>query len=200
MDKKFVALVPHIKEYLEKHHELYSGKCKGEMWEEICAKSLKLAGFGTDWEPDFNHAVRIDQRTADGFAISNKSGTLSSDGKTLEISGSRLTKHNTLTEKVNYISAKLDDAIFCLASKKEDWKENKKVYYFVVVDSGKLIYNAVQWDEVFGKKGKNTGKVVGYKCACDDFTASISNSMSDQLWTNISSNLFTEIHRIEING
>ena len=70
----FDSLVPFIEDRLKKHHELYSGQCKAEYWEENLCYALKQAGFGSDWAPDFNHGVGVDQTTDSGIRISNKGG------------------------------------------------------------------------------------------------------------------------------
>jgi len=194
----FSNLVPHLNSLLTTHHGLYSGKCKAENWEELCSKALVSAGLGTDWEPDFNHGVGKDQTTDCGIRISNKSGNLNKDCTKMTISGSRLTKHPTLTEKLDFLSNKHEDLIFCLATNDRDWKEGKKVYYFIVIDSNNLNYHEASWEDSVGVKGKNTGEVVGHRCVGNGFTASIKKSMSDQLWTDIDSSLFKEIHELVI--
>lgn len=45
----FEVFVAPVRESLIAHHELYSLRCKAEMWEEICANALIVAGFGSDW-------------------------------------------------------------------------------------------------------------------------------------------------------
>ena len=198
MSTSFDSLVPHIKSLLTKHHELYSGKCKAENWEELCAKALISAGFGSDWKPDFNHAVGKDQTTDNGIRISNKSGNLNKDCSKMSISGSRLTKHPTLSEKLDFLSNKNEDFILCLATNDKHWKSDKKIYYFIVVDSTNLNYHQALWEDTFGARGKNQGKVVGHKCVGTGFTAKITMSMSDQLWTEIDQSLFKEVHELVI--
>lgn len=195
---KFDTLVPHLKTWLTRYHGVLSGRCKAENWEELCSKALVSAGFGSDWEPDFNHGVGKDQTTGCGIRISNKSGKLNKDCSKMTISGSRLTRHPTLTEKLEFLSKKYEDFIFCLATNDEDWKNGRKVYYFIVIDSNDLNYHEVAWEDTVGVKGKDTGKVVGHKCVGNGFTASIKKSMSHQLWTDIDSSLFKEIHELVI--
>jgi len=195
----FSSLVPHIEERLKLHHQLYSGQCKAELWEENCAYALRKAGFGSDWEPDYNHVVGVDQNTDCGIGISNKGGSLNANGMTMKISGSRLTKHKTISEKLEFLKNKPEDFIFCLATVKRDWERDKiKRYYFIVVDAKKLDYHNQDWYPTF-KKNSNTTKT-GYKCHAPLYDAKISKSMSDQIWTDISSNLFEEIHEIVIDN
>lgn len=195
---KFDTIVPHLTSLLTKHHELYSGKCKAESWEELCAKALVSAGLGSDWEPDFNHGVGKDQTTDEGIRISNKSGNLNKDCSTMTISGSRLTKHPTLTEKLEFLSNKNEDFIFCLATNDKDWKSGKKVYYFIVIDSNDLNYHEASWEDTIGVKGNNKGEVTGHKCVGEGFTAKITKSMSHQLWTDIDKSLFREVYELII--
>lgn len=195
---KFNVLVPYIETLLSKHHDLYSGKCKGEYWEEICAKALISSGFGSDWRPDFNHVIGKDQATDCGINISNKSGQLRSNTKTLEISGSRLTSYPTLTEKLDFLKYKHEDFIFCLATEDKDWKNDKKKYYFIVVDSNDLDYHDATWEDMIGTKKSNHGQVVGHSCIGEGYTAKIQKSMSHQLWTKIENSLYKEIHEITV--
>jgi hypothetical protein len=195
----FGSLVPLIKERTTKHHELYSSQCKGECWEEILAYALRNSEFGSDWKPDFNHKSGVDQTTDKGVRISNKSGTLELDS--IEISGSRLTKHKTLKDKLEFLSDKKEDYILCLGVEKKDkkdWVRNIKRYYFVVIDSQKLNYHEQSWVETYGAKGALKGKVNGWSCQSDVFSAKINKSMSDQLWTEIKLDHCEEIYDITI--
>jgi hypothetical protein len=192
----FEILVPFIKEGVTKHHELYSGRCKAELWEEILCWALKQAGFGSDWKSDFNHKSGVDQTTDDGTRIGNKSGTIKYDF--IEISGSRLTKHKTLKDKLEFLSDKKEDYIFCLATENEDWDKGIKRYYFVVIDSQKLNYHEQDWKETYGVQGSLKGKVTGWSCLSEAFSAKINKSMSDQLWTIVKLDYCEEIHDITI--
>lgn len=194
--KTFSALVPFIQERLVKHHELYSGQCKAEYWEENLAYALRKAGLGSDWAPDFNHISGVDQSTDAGVRISNKGGNIS-EGK-INISGSRLTKHKTIQDKLEFLSVKKEDYIFCLATNKEDWKNGKKTYYFVVVDSNKLNYHTEKWEEMVGQRGASAGKVSGWQMTNEDYSAKIQKSMSHQLWTTVNLSFCEEIHEITV--
>lgn len=191
----YQSLVPYFKEYLNLHHQLYSGQCKAELWEDITAKALRAAGFGSDWTPDYNHIVGLDQRTDTGVAISNKSGKLNKDNTSIKISGSRLTKHKTIEDKLNFLSNKPEDFIFCLSTNRKEWANDLKKYYFIVIDAKKLDYHNHKWYPTYSRRGD---VVTGYDCITENYSAKISNTMSDQLWTDISSNLFEEFYPIEI--
>lgn len=192
----FDLLVPFITDRLKKHHELYSNQCKAEYWEENLCWALKQSGIGSDWKPDFNHKSGVDQTTDNGIRISNKGGTIALDY--IEISGSRLTKHETLEDRLEFLSNKKEDYIFCLATEKKDWKKGIKRYYFVVIDSQKLNYNEQDWKETYGTKGKLKGEVNGWSCLSEIFSARITKSMSDQLWTTVKLDHCEEIYEINI--
>ena len=129
--------------------------------------------------------------------VTSKGGKVLEDLSEMTISGSRLTKHKTISDKLEFLKTKHEDYILCLATNNDDWKETKK-YYFVVIDSKKLNYSDQDWDELIGIRGKSKGKVTGWGCTSEGFNAKIQRSMSDQLWTDISSSIFEEIHEITI--
>lgn len=193
---EFRSLVPYVKENLIKHHELYSAQCKAEYWEENCSNALKKSGFGSDWKPDFKHTHGVDQTTNEGIRIGNKSGAINDDNSLVEISGHRLTKHKTIDDKLKFLKEKYEDYIFCLAVNKKSWKQGSKKYYFVIIDSHKIDYFNQTWVEKIGAKGVKKGQVSGWECRAEEFSASITKSMSDQLWTKIKKPLFKEFYEI----
>ena len=194
---KYECLVPHIKERLILHHNLYKSQCKAEYWEEHCAYALDEVGMGSDWQADFNHLVGIDMVSNDGVGISNKGGKLNKAHSSMTISGSRLTKHKTLDAKLEFLRHKVEDVIFCLATDAIEWDAGERNYYFIVVDANTLDYHNQQWEETFQKKEPTIS--TGFKCLAENYSASIKKPMSDQLWTIISSELFVEMHKIVID-
>lgn len=192
----FESLVPFIEDRLTKHHELYSGQCKAENWEENLCWALKQAGYGSDWKPDYNHGVGIDQTTDSGISIGNKGGKVDRD--CVSISGSRLTTHKTLQEKLNFLAEKKENYIFCLGIKKKEWEKGIKRYYFIVIDNSKLNYHEQQWEETYAIRGSDKNKVTGWKCSSEIFSAKIQKKLSDQLWTTVKLDHCQEIHEITI--
>lgn len=192
----FDSLVPCIKDRLENHHKLYSAQCKAEYWEENLSWALKQAGFGSDWLSDFNHKSGVDQTTDSGIHISNKGGKLKRGY--IKIGGSRLTKHKSIQEKLNFLSNNTEDYIFCLATEKSDWTKNIKRYYFIVIDSKKLNYHEQEWEETYGVRGSLKNKLNGWKCETNSFSAKICKPMSDQLWTKVKLNSCEEIYEFTI--
>jgi hypothetical protein len=194
---KFETLVNYIEQRLIEHHKLYQSMCKAEYWEENFSWALNESGFGSDWKPDFSHKIGEDQKTLlNNVSISNKSGTLNKNS--ILISGSRLTKHKTLEEKLNFLSEKKEDYIACLATNKKEWKSEIKKYYFAIVNSDRLNYANQIWEETYGCRNNAKGKLTGWKCSSEKFCATIIRSNSDQLWTDIHLSTFDEIHEILI--
>jgi len=192
---KFGKLVPYIRNRLTQHHDLYTSLCKAELWEELLSKALIDAGFGSDWKPDYNHQVGVDQVTDCGIRISNKGGIFLNNGNGMKISGSRLTSHKTLEDKLKFLSNKTEDYIFCLASDKRDKKiHSSPVYYFIVIDSAKLDYHNAVWTVNYN----TNGNVKSYLGIGNGYEATINCSMSDQIWTKIESALFEEKYKIII--
>jgi len=207
----YSKLIPFIEERLTKHHELYSGKCKDLYWEENCAYALRKAGYGSDWDADENHKPGLDQTTDDGIRVGNKSGQIlmkgvidEETGKKIKvmdsvgINGSRLTKHKTLDDKLEFLGVKKEDYIFCLATNEEDWKNGIRKYYFMVIDSKKLDYHNHTWEDMIGVQKSTKGKHMGWKMTSENFDAKIQRSMSDQLWTSIDLDLLEYQNEITI--
>ena len=191
----FEPVVPFIKHYITKHHELYSGQCKAEYWEEILARSLKESGLGSDWKPDFNHKSGVDQTMDNGIRISNKGGSIIKN--IISFSGSRLTKYKTLNEKLEFLVDKKEDYILCLATDKDEWKKGSKRYYLVVINSDTLNYHEQEWEETYGVQ-TNIGQLNGWKCSSEVFNAKIIRSNSDQLWTEMKLDYYEEFYEITI--
>ena len=190
----YADITGHVSDLLIQYHELISGQVKAEVWEEICSKALILSQHGSDWTPDYNHGIGTDQITDNGVRISNKGGSLNNELDRLTISGSRLTRFETIEEKIDHIHNSDEDYIFCLATTKPFDRE----YFFIVIDADKLDYSNAIWTEKVGTRGINKGKLVGWEGVGHGYSAKITRSMSDQLWTEISSNLFLTFERIKL--
>lgn len=190
-------LTKYIKYHLTLHHQCYTQQCKATLWEEICALSLRDLGLPTDWKPNFDHKSGRDQKILQtGIKISNKTGVYDSNTSTLKsISGSRLQKHKTLTEKLKFLDENHDDYIFLLSVDPKEWKRKEIKYYFIVIDSNKFQYSNFEWANKIGENGNHTG----WKCVMENYEAEIRKSLSDQLWLlNIKSKMFDYIQKIEI--
>jgi len=178
-------LVEAITDRVKLHHELYTSPVKDDLWEEVLHRSLADLGISTDWQADENHGSGKDMTTEHGERISCKSGQLKTRRgvKNLTISGSRLTKHATLKDKVKFISDKKED-VYCLLSREVGDKTGEN-YKFIIFPSGILNYGDIDWQETYGIRGKMKGKVNGYSADSDLLECKIQKSMSDQLWTTI---------------
>ena len=137
------GLINAIRRKLAAHHELYSMAPKAEYWEEILHKSLAEVGVSTDWVADSNHGSGKDMTVVEstyewdnvGERISCKTGQIS-DGK-LCISGSRLTRHKTLQEKIGFLSDKKEDS-YVLLSKEKGCKDNN---YKLIIFPSRLMHD-----------------------------------------------------------
>jgi len=181
-DVDFGGLVNTIRRKLAAHHELYSMAPKAEYWEELLHSSLADVGIDTDWKADSNHGSGKDMTVVKskwdnvGERISCKTGQIK-DGK-LCISGSRLTKHKTLQEKVGFLSDKKEDS-YVLLSKEKGCDDNH--YKLIMFPTSALDYENAQWTVIGHNKHGNPN----YFGEGRGFFAKIQASMSDQLWTYI---------------
>lgn len=190
-------LTKYIKTYLTLHHQCYRQQCKATLWEEICANSLRDLNHPTDWKPNFDHKPGRDQKILQSeIRISNKTGVYDSTNRILKsISGSRLQKHKTLEDKLEFLDSNHDDYIFLLSVDPKEWKRKLIKYYFIVIDSNKFQYTNWEWTDKIGENGNHTG----WKCVTENYEAEIRKSLSDQLWLlNIKSEMFDYIQEIEI--
>ena len=190
-------LTKYIKTHLTLHHQCYKQQCKATLWEEICANSLRDLNQPTDWKPNFDHKSGRDQKILQSeIKISNKTGVYDSANKILKsISGSRLQKHKTIKEKLEFLDCNHDDYIFLLSVDPKEWKRNLTKYYFIVIDSNKFQYSNQEWVDKIGVKGEHTG----WKCIAENYDAEIRKTLSDQLWIlNVQNTMFDYIEEIEI--
>ena len=193
----FSSIVIPLTELLKDHHNLYESPCNSLQWEELCSKSLNKAGFGSDWRPNTNHKSLLDQTTDFGIRIGNKAGEILNMSD-LKFSGSRLGSHSKLSDKLDFLSSLNTDYIFFLSRNPKEWPNKIKKYYFIVYDSCIFDYHLQSWNEDFYIKGKNKGKIKGWKCECDKYEAKIVESMSSQIWTTVKLKYLKEIYEINI--
>lgn len=145
------------------HHELYDFKIDSLAWENILHKSFLKCGINSKWITG-SHSEGVDIYV-DGIRISCKGGTISGKrNPRLKISSHRTTRFKTLEEKINFISENHEDVIWSLVQIDSSTyrlhifeKPDFKLFDWSVTKSG--------WSAVSGLN-----------------RASISRSMSDQLW------------------
>lgn len=182
--KKLEQLSREIKNSLIKHHQLYCLPVKGELWENVLANCLKSIDAPNDWRPDFNHAPGLDMTLEENSErISCKSGSIVKED--LEFSGSRMTKHLTLEDKLTFMSDKKEDTYMLLSRNNKSWTDGDRKYYFIAFPSSLLNYNDLNWSDTVGTRGAYKGKVNGHLGTSSHISAKIQFSMSHQLWTTI---------------
>ena len=169
-EQKVGSLVDAIRNRVSMHKNLYSSPIKAELWEEVLHRSFKDIGIVTDWQPDGNHKVGVDMTLESGERVSCKTGSFNNSD--LTISGSRLTKHKSLSAKIAFISDKKEDTYALLSRDKED-KQGEN-YKLIMFPSSMLNYGQLNW---YGDKN--------YRASSNLLECSIQHSMSDQLWTKI---------------
>ena len=175
-----------IEDIIKAHHNIYDLPVLAEYWENVLSRSLRANGINNDWTPDLNHAQGLDMIIEDKLRVSCKSGQiLGRKQNVLKISGSRMTKHKTLQEKLDYLADKKEDVYMCLSRSKKDWNKGKRKYSFVVFPSDILQYSSMNWVDTFVTKGPNKGMLNGHKASNEALDATISFSCSHQLWTKI---------------
>jgi hypothetical protein len=173
------SILKKIEEKLKLHHKLYRFPVKAELWEDIFDQSIN--GLDSNWSIG-GHSVGADvicEKT--GTNYQNKSGDVNHKKSTITWNGHRTTSHATIKDKVDFISKKHYDKYVMLGRNKNEWKNGIKKYYLITFDSSLIEYSKLEWNETFSKKGKLSGWVGKNKNL--PYSAKISISMSEQLWT-----------------
>jgi len=173
-----------LRGFIEQHHQIYDLPVLGEYWENLLSKSLRSLNIENDWTPDLNHVQGVDLIIDKGLRVSCKTGQVTGQRKNnLKFSGSRMTKHLSLKEKLCFLSEKRDDVYMLLSRSKKEWEAGEKKYYFIAFPSNMLQYSNMEWKDTFKKRGKNRGTKNGHRASSETIDASISFAMSHQLWT-----------------
>lgn len=168
-----------ITEKIKLHHELYRFPVKAELWEDIFDQSIN--GLDSQWNSG-GHSVGADVVCEkSGTTFQNKGGNVNAKKSTITWNGHRTTSHTTITDKIDFISKKHYDVYIMLGRNKNEWNRGIKKYYLLTFDSSMIDYSKLNWTETFSKKGKLSGWVG--KNENLPYSAKISISMSEQLWT-----------------
>jgi hypothetical protein len=196
----YTHLVNQIKEKLQKHHELYRFPVKAELWEDIfdqCINSNLSNWVGGGHNVGFDVISENNGLFKSNSKFQNKSGVIDLIKQTLQWNGHRTTRYKSLSDKINFISTNHCDYYVMLARDKKDWQCGNKIYYLVIFSSDKIDYSTLQWSEKYDKKNNLAGWVGEGN---DYFSAHISKSMSDQLWTTAKLSYIADFYKkIEIN-
>ncbi len=203
-------IINKITDKIEQHHKLYRFPVKAELWEDIFDQVLN--GWDSSWDGG-SHSTGADvvSEGKDKTRYQNKSGDVNLNKGTIKWNGSRTTSKKTIEEKIDFISQPHYDKYVMLGRNKKDWKQDIKRYYLLVFDASLIEYDKLNWVESFGKDGKVNGwkgDVVAqmekeWPSMTSDknlpYKASISKSMSDQLWTECDINYLGKPIEIVIN-
>ena len=177
---------------LKTHHSLYRLPCTSEYLEELIASILAEAGYTNDWQPNRNHTASIDIKLDTEMTFSIKSGTYYVDKNTLKFSGSRLGKHNNISEMIKSVIDNSAEYYICVSKVDQDWSPtpaflDTKTYYLFVFPASVLRYDS-QWSD---HGSKYTMEIEGLK-------AVIHASMSHQLWTWVSTDTVGHPYKLDI--
>ena len=193
----FLEIIPELIDILTNkiklYHELFDTPLIAELWEEVLHKSIEELGYKTTWKPNRSHKVGEDMRICGipNSRISCKSGQFIKPKSLKKLcvkwNGSRTTKipWENLNEKISLLSESHDDWIILLAKN----KPFKKVYNLLIVNSNDTKVNLLDWKEKTEKTYEGSNK---------NFIASISKSMSHQLWTTYPCDLINYKYTITI--
>jgi hypothetical protein len=184
MIENIAELVVILKQRILAYHGMFSLPLIAEQWEEVLHRSFRDLGIETTWHPNRSHTVGEDMRLQgiENSRISCKSGTIQNAETHVKFSGGRSTTFATLEEKLNHFSGDHDDFYFLLSKKKYfDMK-----YQLLVFPSSLCKPNLLEWSET-SSGWKGTG----------NFEATITQSMSGQLWTTLPLELIE--HKYEID-
>jgi hypothetical protein len=189
-------LVSGLTAKLKSHHSLYRLPCVGEYLEELISSALAESGYINDWQPDRNHKSSVDFKLESGETFSVKSGEYFIKKHTLKFSGSRLGKHDNISEMVNSVISNSADWYICVSKVGKNWSptpafSDTKTYYVFVFPASALKYDS-DWITVPSNKGFK------YVMEIDGMRAVIHSSMSHQLWTWVSTNTVGDPYKLDI--
>lgn len=180
-----------LTELIKTHHKLYRFPVKGEMWEDLFDTCINQ---DRDFWNAGNHDKKVDVVCeSTGLTFQNKAGSIS-NGE-LEWSGHRLTRFDTIEDKLSFLETSNPDYYVMLSRDKKEWASGVRKYYFIIFKPEVIDYSKLQWSET---KSRN-GMVSGWSGVNPEvnYTAKIVKSMSDQLWTKASMDLF-DVYEIEV--
>lgn len=180
---------------LKIHHSLYRLPCTAEYLEELIASILAENGYSNDWQPNRKHTASVDINI-ENMSLSVKSGTYYPDKNTLKFSGSRLGKHDNISEMIKSVVDNSADYYICVSKVNQDWSytpsfSDPKIYYLFVFPSSALRYES-DWTRIDSDKGHK------YVMEIDGMNAVIHSSMSHQLWTWVSTDTVGLPHKLDI--
>lgn len=196
----FLSNIKELRSSIEKNikvfHSLLSQPITGTIWEELLAKSFTEIGYETTWKPDNSHKVGEDMRiiSLENSRISCKSGVITYNrthklGECVQFSSSRTTSFKTLEEKLDHLSKRHYDYHFMLS--KSDKFDG--TYKLLIIKADKCNVRDLEWES--NKNGKPDDYVTKVR---GPFKATITGSMSGQLWVTLPLTRVEYIFDIEV--
>jgi hypothetical protein len=169
-----------IEKNIKSFHNLLCQPITGTIWEELLSRSFSEIGYETTWKPNNSHKVGEDMKiiSLDDSRISCKSGVIINNrthklGECVHFSSSRTSSFKTLDEKLKHLSKSHCDYHFMLSKK-------DKMYKLLIIKAD--VCNVMNLDWESNKNGNPddyVSKVGG------PFKATITGSMSGQLWVTL---------------
>lgn len=171
---------------------LNSDPIKEAVWEQINSQIFKHANINVVSQACGSHNPGCDIETDQG-KFSNKSAKYESKGTSFSISSYRLTaitsaeNPGTIEDICAEINKRKNFDYYSVILREELPNGGFK-YDWLMIPSDYPAFNPgnFKWEPVIGKRGKNTGKQVGWETTNSisgvDASMSISFSMSSQLW------------------
>ena len=190
-------LVIDITELIEKHHKLYRFPVKAELWEDIWDQIIN--GWNSNWNGG-SHSSGADviSEGKNKVRFQNKSGDVNLNKNSIKWNGHRTTKHKTIQDKIDFISQDHYDYYVMLGRNKKEWDNGIIRYYLLVFNSDKIDYTNLDWKETFNKDNEVNGW--SGKNSNLSYSAKISKSMSDQLWTESDIDYLGKLYTIDIGS
>lgn len=189
-------LLAAIEKNIKAFHTLLCQPITGTIWEELLSRSFNQIGYETTWKPDNSHKVGEDMRiiSLENSRISCKSGVITHNrthklGECVQFSSSRTTSFKTLEEKLDHLSKRHYDYHFMLS--KSDKFDG--TYKLLIINADKCNVRDLEWESnKNGKPDDYVTKVGG------PFKATITGSMSGQLWVTLPLSRAEYIFDIEV--
>ncbi len=174
------------------YHMLNTDPIKEAVWESINALVFKYSGIQVVTQACGSHSPGCDIETDKG-KFSNKSAKYEASGTAFSMSSYRLTSvtnaenPGSLEEIFQEINKRKNFDYYSVILREEIANGGFKYdWYMIPSDYGPFNPHNFVWVPTIGKRGKNSGKQVGWNTTSSTEGAmSVTFSMSSQLWINL---------------
>jgi len=174
------------------YHMLNTDPIKEAVWESINSLVFKYSGIQVVTQACGSHSPGCDIETDRG-KFSNKSAKYEANGTAFSISSYRLTSvtnaenPGSLDEIFQEINKRKNFDYYSVILREETSKGGFKYDWYMIPSAyGPFDPSNFVWVPTIGKRGKNSGKQVGWSTASSTAgSMSITFSMSSQLWINL---------------